>query len=127
MTIHMLKSKLHEARVTDANIRYEGSLAVDLELLDMVGLHPFEKVLVSNLHNGSRFETYIIEAPRGSRQIVLNGAAARLGTAGDRIIIMSFAEVDERLVRDGEYRPRVIRLDEHNDPVRAPEPAHIRS
>jgi aspartate 1-decarboxylase len=117
MQIQMLKSKLHEACVTDANIHYEGSLGIDVELMEAVGLYPHEKVLVSNINNGARFETYTIPAPYGSRLIVLNGAAARLGAVGDRIIIMSFAWVEEALVRDGKYRPRTIRLDRGNDPI----------
>jgi aspartate 1-decarboxylase len=113
----MLKAKLHQARITHADVEYEGSLGIDVELMEAVGLCPYEKVLVSNLNNGSRLETYAISEPFGSRRIVLNGAAARLGAVGDRIIIMSFCWVDDAVVRDGRFRPRIIRLDEHNDPV----------
>lgn len=113
----MLKAKLHKARVTDANVEYEGSLGIDIELMEAVGLYPYEKVLVANINNGSRLETYAITEPFGSRRIVLNGAAARLGSIGDRIIIMSFCWVNESDVREGRYCPRVIRLDEHNEPV----------
>jgi aspartate 1-decarboxylase len=117
MTIEMLKSKLHQACVTDANVHYEGSLGIDSELMDMVGLYPYEKILVSNINNGHRFETYAIAAPFGSRSIVLNGAAARLGEVGQRIIVMSFASVAESDVRLGRHHPKVMRLDEQNNPV----------
>ena len=129
MELQMLKSKLHQACVTHADVAYEGSLGIDTELMDLVELHPYEKVLVANLNNGSRLETYVIPAPRGSRRIVLNGAAARLGAAGDRVIIMSFCQVSEADVRTGKYHPNVVRLDEHNEPVQRlfarpePEPA----
>lgn len=117
MQIHMLRAKLHEACVTQAELRYEGSLGIDVELMEMVGLHPYEKILVSNINNGARFETYAIAEPFGSRRIVLNGAAARLGAPGDRIIIMSFCAVDETIVKAGKHRPNVVRLDERNEPV----------
>lgn len=117
MNVHMLKSKLHQACVTDADVHYEGSLGIDVELMEAVGLHPYEKVLVANLTNGSRLETYAIAEAFGSRRIVLNGPAAHLGSAGDRVIIMAFCEVDEADVRRGNHRPRVMRLDEYNEPV----------
>ncbi len=117
MQVQMLRSKLHQACVTQADVYYEGSLGIDIELMEAVGLYPYEKILVSNINNGSRLETYAIAEPFGSRRIVLNGAAARLGAAGDRIIIMSFCWVEESLVREGKYRPCVIRLDESNSPV----------
>ncbi len=117
MKLDMLKSKLHQACVTDANVMYEGSMGIDRELMEAVGLYRYEKILVSNMNNGSRLETYVIPEPFGSRKIVLNGAAARLGAAGDRVIIMSFCAVEESKVREGTYKPSVIRLDENNDPV----------
>lgn len=117
MDIEVLKSKLHRACITGAEVDYDGSLGVDTELLEAVALYPFEKVLVSNINNGHRFETYVIPEPFGSRRIVLNGAAARLGSVGDRIIVMSFALVKESDVRDGKHRPRVLRLDDHNNPI----------
>ncbi len=119
MKIEMLKSKLHRACVTHADVDYEGSLGIDAELMEAVGLYPHEKVLVSNIGNGHRFETYAIAEPVGSRRIVLNGAAARLGDVGDRIIIMSFCWVDEAEVRQGKHRARILRLDERNVPVHA--------
>lgn len=117
MKLEMLKSKLHQACVTHSDVYYEGSLGIDTELMEAVALYPHEKVLVSNMNNGSRFETYVIPEPFGSRRIILNGAAARLGAVGDRIIIMSFAWVSESDVREGRYRPRMYRLDEHNEPI----------
>lgn len=118
MNIEMLKSKLHQACVTDANVHYEGSLGIDSELMEAVSLYPYEKILVSNINNGQRFETYAIAEPFGSRRIVLNGAAARLGAVGHRIIIMSFASVLESTVRAGQHHPKIVRLDENNEPVR---------
>jgi len=114
--IEMLKSKLHKARVTDGDVDYEGSLGIDSELMEAVGFYPYEKILVANINNGARFETYVIPMPYGSRQMVVNGAAARLAAVNDRIIIMSFAWVEESEVRDGRYRPRVLRLTERNEP-----------
>lgn len=117
MKLEMLRSKLHQACVTDADVYYEGSLGIDAELMEAVGILPYQKLLVGNIDNGHRFETYAIAEPVGSRRIVLNGAAARLGAVGDRIIIMTYAWVDEGEVRDGKFRSRVLRLDEHNNPV----------
>jgi aspartate 1-decarboxylase len=131
MKVEMLKAKLHQACVTHADVNYEGSLGMDTELMEAVGLHQHEKVLVSNINTGSRLETYAIAEPFGSRRIVLNGAAARLGTVGDRIIIMAFCWLNETDVREGKHRPRIIRLDEHNEPVhpvsRAPTTEEIAS
>ncbi len=123
MKVEMLKSKLHQACITHADVTYEGSLGIDVELMEAVGLYPYEKVLVANLNNGSRLETYLIAEPFGSRRIVLNGAAARLGAVADRIIIMSYCSVEEADVREGRHKPRVIRLDEHNEPVATLSPA----
>ena len=117
MKLEMLKSKLHQACITDADVMYEGSLGIDTELMDSVGLYPYEKVLVANINNGHRLETYVIPEAEGSRRIVLNGAAARLGSAGQRIIIMSFCWVNETDVREGRHRPQVVRLNEQNEPV----------
>jgi aspartate 1-decarboxylase len=111
----MLKSKLHRARVTEANLEYTGSLAVDEDLMDMCGIIEFEKITVSNINNGERFETYIIPGRRGSGEVCLNGAAARKGVVGDRIIIFSYAYYDEEeLTR---YKPLVVVLSEDNMPV----------
>jgi aspartate 1-decarboxylase len=112
MLVHILKSKIHRAQVTGANVAYEGSMSIDLDLMEKVGLLPYEKILCSNMANASRFETYAIPGERGSGQIVLNGAAAHLGKPGDRLTIMSFTEMD--LAEAREWAPRVIVLGEKN-------------
>ena len=112
MMVHLLKSKLHRARVTGANVDYEGSLTIDRDLMDKAGLLPYERILCSNMANGNRFETYVIPGEAGSGAIVLNGAAAHLGKKGDRLTIMSFTEVDEKKVR--KWKPRVIVLGKNN-------------
>ena len=88
MLIEMLKAKLHRAVLTQCELNYTGSISIDRDLLDQAGILPFEKVLVVNQNNGQRLETYTIEAPRGSREFCLNGAAARLGQPGDTVTIM---------------------------------------
>ena len=117
MKLEMLKSKLFQGCVTHADVDYEGSFGIDTELMEAVGLYPYEKVLVANIANGSRLETYVIPEPFGTRRMVLNGAAARLGSAGDRVIIMSFCHVDAADVREGKHRPKILWLDEKNEPV----------
>src|SRR4030042_1569481 len=89
-----LRCKLHQVRVTDANIEYTGSLTLDKNIMDAAGIGPFEKLLVANIETGARFETYAIEGPAGSKVIGLNGAAARLGKVGDRVIGMVFGILD---------------------------------
>ncbi len=112
MQLHLLKSKIHRARVTAADVNYEGSLGIDQDFMDQVGLLPYERILCSNLANGERFETYAIPAPRGSRAIVLNGAAAYRGKAGDRITIMNFALVEKKKAK--KWSPRIIVLGAKN-------------
>jgi aspartate 1-decarboxylase len=112
MLIHVLKSKLHRANVTGANVRYEGSLTIDIGLMDKVGMVPYEKILCSNMANAARFETYAIPGERGARQIILNGAAAHLGKPGDQLTIMSFAEVPYEEAKT--WQPRVLVLGEKN-------------
>lgn len=112
MLLHMLKSKIHRAQITGANVDYEGSLTIDRELMEKVGFLPYEKILCSNLANAARFETYAIPGERGSGQIVLNGAAAHLGKPGDRLTIMSFTEVE--LAEAKFWKPRVIVLGKEN-------------
>jgi len=116
MFLSMLKSKLHKAAVTGCMIDYEGSIEIDSALMKAVGLIPYEKVLVANLANGNRFETYTIPGKSNSGVVCLNGAAALLGKTGDRVIILSFV-----LVAVGEapkHLPRVLALDSHNKPVK---------
>lgn len=115
MLVHLLKSKLHRARVTAANLNYEGSMSIDRGLMDKVGLLPYERILCSNMANGARFETYAIPAERGCGQIVLNGAAAHLGKPGDMLTIMSFTQVDS--VESKFWKPHVIVLGERNEIV----------
>ena len=112
MQVQLLKSKIHRAAVTDANVNYEGSLTVDRSLMEKVGLLPYERVLCGNMGNGERFETYAIPGESGSGAIILNGATAHLGKTGDRLTIMSFVSVDEAEITD--WEPKVIVLDEHN-------------
>jgi aspartate 1-decarboxylase len=116
MLIHVLKSKIHRARVTAGDVNYEGSLGIDRDLMDKVGLLPYERILCGNMANGERFETYAIAAERGSGQIILNGATALLGKPGDRLTIMSFAEVDPAEAKA--WKPQVIMLGEGNAIIR---------
>ena len=112
MLIHVLKSKIHRAHVTAANVNYEGSLAIDRALMEKVGFMPYEKILCGNMANGERFETYVIPGEAGSGDIVLNGATAFLGQPGDRLTIMSFTEID--ITHAKFWKPRVIVLGEKN-------------
>ncbi len=116
MLVHLLKSKIHRACVTAANVDYEGSLTIDPDLMDKAGLHRYERILCGNMANGERFETYAIAGERGSRAIVLNGATARLGKPGDRLTIMSFTEVEEKAAR--KWKPRVLVLGPKNAVVK---------
>ncbi|MBN1278945.1 MAG: aspartate 1-decarboxylase [Chlorobium sp.] len=116
MKLHLLKSKIHNAIVTSGDLEYEGSITIDSELLDMVEMIPNEKVLVVNNNNGERFETYIIKGAHGSREIQLNGAAARCALPGDEIIIMTFALIDREEAL--EHKPMVLIVDRNNNPKR---------
>lgn len=115
MDITLLKSKLLRAEVTDRALHYEGSLAIDSELMERVGLLPYEKILVANIANGERFETYAIEAPKGSHTISLNGAAAHRGENGDLLVIMSFARVNQQEAKC--WKPKVLVLSDRNKQV----------
>lgn len=115
MTVNLLKSKIHQARITQSDLHYEGSLAIDLDLLDAAGILPYEHILVVNGSNGERLETYAIPAARGSRMFCLNGAAAHRGSVGDWITVMSFAHV--ALAAAPAHRPTVIILNERNEIV----------
>jgi aspartate 1-decarboxylase len=112
MQIHILKSKIHRASVTGASLNYEGSMTIDLDLMEKVGFLPYERVLCSNMANGARFETYLIAGERGSGDIVLNGATAHLGKPGDLLTIMSFTLVPDSEAKT--WQPRVIVLGEKN-------------
>jgi aspartate 1-decarboxylase len=109
----LLKSKLHRATVTGASLHYEGSLTVAEDLARQAGFLPYEKILVGNINNGERFETYLILGPAGSKVIELNGATAHLGKIGDRLTIMSFAQVPAEFAH--KHQPTIVRLDEKND------------
>lgn len=93
MTIQLLKSKLHRIKVTQADLDYEGSLTLDPDDMEAVGIVPYEKILCADVENGKRFETYAIEGERGSGVCCLNGAAAHQGAVGDRLIVMAFASL----------------------------------
>lgn len=112
MQLHLLKSKIHRARVTESNVDYEGSLTIARDLMDKVGLVEHERILCGNLANGNRFETYVIPGESGSGAIVLNGATAHLGKVGDRLTIMSFATVSED--EAAHWVPQMIVLGENN-------------
>jgi aspartate 1-decarboxylase len=112
LIITLCKSKIHRVRVTEAELYYEGSLTVDTDLLDASGILPYEKVQVVNVNNGERFETYIIPGQAGTGIICLNGPAARLGTVGDEIIVIAYAEFDEAEAR--KYEPTVVLVDRKN-------------
>jgi aspartate 1-decarboxylase len=117
MFLTMLKSKLHLATVTGADLDYEGSIAIDCDLLDLSGILPHEQVDVFNINTGGRFTTYAIEAPRGSREVAVNGAAARLVQKGDRVIIVAYCEIPAEEARN--YHPTVVVLGEGNEVKRA--------
>ena len=93
MEIEVLKAKLHRIKVTEACLDYEGSLTLDPDDMEAVGIFPYEKILCADVENGNRFETYAIAGERGSGVCCLNGAAARLGKVGDRLIVMAFARM----------------------------------
>ncbi len=112
MEITLLKSKIHRATVTDSNVAYEGSITIDENLLEAVGICLYEKVLVGNITNGSRFETYAIKGKKGSGIVCLNGATAHLGKIGDILTIFTFAQVTEEEISS--HKPRMIRLDKAN-------------
>ncbi len=112
MFVKLLKSKLHRARVTDAKLHYPGSMAVDSALMEAVGLLPYESVLVADLNNGNRLETYVIPAEVGSGEVVILGAAARLIHPKDIVIILGFGFFSPEEVKG--FKPRIVVLDENN-------------
>ena len=110
MTVKLMKSKLHRIRVTEAKLDYTGSLTIDEDLMDAAGIFNYEKLLVANVDNGERFETYAIRGPRGSKVCCLNGAAAHKGKAGDKLIVMTWATMDASEAKD--FVPKVVVLDD---------------
>jgi aspartate 1-decarboxylase len=117
MQVTLLKSKIHRAAVTGASLHYEGSLTVSADIAKMVGLQPYEKILVGNLRNGERFETYVIYGEPEKGLIELNGATAHLGAIGDRLTIMSFAQLTTEEAKV--HHPHVVVLDAKNRVVRS--------
>lgn len=111
----VLRAKIHRATVTGACLDYEGSLTLDPVLMRAADLAPFEMIKVYNVSNGERFETYVIEGEEGSGQVVLNGAAARKGAVGDKVIIAAYALVSEAELAS--HRPRLVRVGEGNRPL----------
>jgi aspartate 1-decarboxylase len=112
MTKTMLQAKLHRARVTQADLHYEGSCGIDEQLLEASGIREFQYIEIYNVNNGERFNTYAIRAPRGSGTISLNGAAARRAMVGDLLIICAYADYTDAELES--YRPVVVLLDERN-------------
>ena len=112
MQIPMVKGKIHRATVTQAELDYVGSITVDENLLDAAGIREYEKVQIVDINNGNRFETYTIAGERGSGVMCLNGAAARCVSVHDKIIIMSYAEMDPEECKD--YHPTVVFVDDNN-------------
>lgn len=108
----MMKSKIHRATVTDANLNYVGSITIDRDLMDAADLMEYEQVAVVNINNGARFETYVIEGERGSRDMCLNGAAARLAHPGDKIIVISYGSYDEAELAT--FEPTIVHVDDDN-------------
>jgi aspartate 1-decarboxylase len=111
----MLKSKIHRATVTDCDLHYVGSITIDPELLEAADVLEYEQVAVVDIDNGARFETYTIAGARGSREIKVNGAAARLVHRGDRVIVISYASYDQAELCA--YEPRVVHVDSGNEIV----------
>jgi aspartate 1-decarboxylase len=108
----MFRSKIHRATVTMAELYYEGSITVDKELLDAADILPYEKVQVVNLNTGSRLETYTLEGPAGSGMICLNGPAARLGTVGDEVIIITYTTLNNEDAK--KHKPKIVLVDKNN-------------
>ena len=117
MLVTMMRAKLHRATVTQADLDYEGSIAIDRDLLDASTLMAHEQVDVLNITTGARFTTYVIEAPRGSRTIGVNGAAARLVQAGDKVIVVAYGQLPHEEARN--YAPSVVLLEDGNRVKRA--------
>ena len=113
MLVKILKSKLHRATVTDTKLHYAGSVAVDPELMEAVGFMPYESVMIADLNNGSRLETYVVPGEAGSRDVVIMGAAAQLIKPKDIVIVFSFAFLTPEEAKD--FKPQVVALNERNE------------
>ncbi|MEZ4503771.1 MAG: aspartate 1-decarboxylase [Dehalococcoidia bacterium] len=118
----MLGGKIHRATVTAADLHYEGSIALDRDLMDAAGILEWEQVHVLDVTNGARLQTYAIEAPAGSGEICVNGAAAHLVNPGDLVIVLNFVQVPESELDT--YRPRLVHVDAHNRQTEAGTPNH---
>ena len=114
----MMKSKIHRARVTDANLEYEGSLTIDQNLMEAADILEYEQIKVYNVSNGARFDTYAISGPRGSGAMCLNGAAARLGARGDVIIIVTYGGYEAAEI--GRHQPRIVLVNADNQAIDLP-------
>ena len=110
----MLKSKIHRATVTDADVDYEGSITIDQKLMHLANLLPHEKVDVLNVTNGERFSTYVIPSKKDSGEICINGAAAHLAKKGDIVIIVSYVTIDDDFAAD--YKPTIVHVNSDNNP-----------
>lgn len=118
MLLKVLRAKIHRATITAASVDYVGSITIDRDLMDAAGIGEHENVLVADLSNGQRFETYVMEGPRGSGTVCINGAAANLVAVGDLAIIMSFGYVDQ--TEAPKVAPRIVLVDQANRVVRNP-------
>lgn len=117
MLLNILQAKLHRVRVTRADLHYEGSCGIDEDLLEASGIREFQHLEIYNVDNGERFTTYAIRAPRGSREICLNGAAARRAAVGDHLIICAYSRFTE--AEAGKHRPVVVLVDDENARVQS--------
>ncbi len=108
----MLRTKLHMATVTESNIAYEGSITIDAALMKEAGIIPYEQVMISNVNNGERFETYVIAGRKGSGEICLNGPTARKGVVGDKVIIFCYGYLEDGKAKT--LKPKIIKLDDSN-------------
>lgn len=115
MQVTMLKSKIHRATVTEANLNYVGSITIDETLLQTAGMLEYQQVQVVNINNGARFDTYTMRGEANSGIICLNGAAARLAEVGDKVIIMAYASLEE--AEAAQHKPRIVLVDEDNLPL----------
>jgi aspartate 1-decarboxylase len=112
----LLRGKIHMATVTESNLAYEGSITIDEGILEKVGILPYERVMISNMNNGERFETYVIAGKKGSGEICLNGPTARKGAVGDKVIIFCYSYCDETEIKN--FKPRIVRLGPGNKIIR---------
>ena len=115
MLVTLMKGKIHRARVTEADLHYEGSISIDRQLIDAAGFFVNERVEIYNIDTGAWFATYVIEAPVGSGTIGLNGAAARLAMVGDKVIIVAYAQMEAKAATA--FKPHVVIVDEGNHPL----------